>query len=623
MNVGGRGHTVRISRICRFEKARGNFRVCLLSLVLAASGCFTSSLNHGSSSSTGTQSVLPTFNNTTSGLTITNVLLDSASPNDTFDILGDGSGTIGTLCTSTSGTVSNTGPTTCNCAYSFITAGGTSESFEVPTLYNEADLLRCTYAGVPTTSYVQVSIHITNSDGFSNQFKFSFSSTISVLDPSNPNSFAVVQRYQCKDVVSVPYLFQGDTTVIYDPLQSENPNLSYPRNFYTTNLGGSFSEYASQTLTPAWNCPTIPNDPNAGLDLTVYSVGPDSSGSEKIYPPLGSAFDRSTFYVAAQPAGVFTIPIDSMIVPVLASGAANGLPPTGYGASPLPAGTGAETCPDATVVIPSGYHWVKVWLFRADLAPRQFQISAAINLAQSITCNPGNFPAPSGAPVYPNCNPNDVAGGVVTPNPASVPPTLASRVLGVLGGNSQFLCEDINSVEAPCAPGQGPGCGSLAISGQSIPGADEWREIFAVNPTNPASVDPFHVFTNSTVGVGPAPAGPGYVIPTDTTFTLGNLDAAGQARYDFLFVVTPTSVMSAQMENSALSANYPYTPFRFRSPADCQSGNPNNPAFAGDCSSTNVIHYGLKLHDVGTNGDPSGSSTDRTGVFPVCALQPN
>src|SRR5207248_4689736 len=117
----------------------------------------------------------------------------------------------------------------------------------------------------------------------------------------------------------------------------------------------------------------------------------------------------------------------------------------------------------------------------------------------------------------------------------------------------------------------------------------------------------------------------------DYTPTIADLDTNGQARYDFLFVVTPESVMAAQMQDSSKSANYPYTPYRFMSKGDCVSSDPDLPSFPGDCNTNRILRYGLKIHGVESAGDPdatSGNPADpitpstRYGLFPICALQP-
>ncbi|MEO7161304.1 MAG: hypothetical protein ABI041_00145, partial [Bdellovibrionia bacterium] len=81
------------------------------------------------------------------------------------------------------------------------------------------------------------------------------------------------------------------------------------------------------------------------------------------------------------------------------------------------------------------------------------------------------------------------------------------------------------------------------------------------------------------------------------------------------------------------SAGAPYQPYRFETDLDCidpltglASTDPDvtfaaNPNYCKNSTSINT--FGLKLHDVGSNGDAPASDPFRAGVFPVCALQPN
>jgi hypothetical protein len=106
----------------------------------------------------------------------------------------------------------------------------------------------------------------------------------------------------------------------------------------------------------------------------------------------------------------------------------------------------------------------------------------------------------------------------------------------------------------------------------------------------------------------------------------------GASRYDFLFVVTPTSIMLSDMQNIT-AAGAPYQPYRFKTDLDCIDPDTGFPAINPDatnaansnyCNYLNAINtYGLKLQDVGSSGDPPASDPNRAGVFPVCVIQPN
>jgi hypothetical protein len=102
--------------------------------------------------------------------------------------------------------------------------------------------------------------------------------------------------------------------------------------------------------------------------------------------------------------------------------------------------------------------------------------------------------------------------------------------------------------------------------------------------------------------------------PFDRNIGIGDLDQ-GNARFDYLFVVTPKTVMAAQMRNSTLAANLPYTPYRFLSAADCPVADPDL------CNQSRRVDYQIKFHDVSSAGDPPGGDPNRAGTFPICAIQ--
>lgn len=96
------------------------------------------------------------------------------------------------------------------------------------------------------------------------------------------------------------------------------------------------------------------------LSSRVFSKGPDSIGSTVIYPASSEVFDRWTYFLAKNEQGIFTLPVWDYDI-------SGELKLMGYAAHAFSMGLGQESCPIRTVV-PKGYHWVKVWLFRATLA---------------------------------------------------------------------------------------------------------------------------------------------------------------------------------------------------------------------------------------------------------------
>jgi hypothetical protein len=287
-------------------------------------------------------------------LTITNVLKDNANPTSVLDIVGDGSNAMGQLCVAnTSGTNNslptpsssstptgaNQGPSTCSCTYSYTSPSVGTQTVSVDTVYYESNLIECDYTQIPgDVTTVNVSVLVTTQNASSNTISFNLTG-VSGSSPTSASSYTLVSRYQCKDIVSIPYAFGpalGTPNSLYDPIQSESPEINYPLDFYTMNLGGSLAAYISNNV-ENWNCPGNPKDPNFGTNYNLYSVGPDSGGSYLIYPPAGSAFDRSTFYLSNAAAGVFTIPVNTYTAPtIISDGTGN---PIGYAAAPIPSGT--------------------------------------------------------------------------------------------------------------------------------------------------------------------------------------------------------------------------------------------------------------------------------------------
>ena len=553
--------------------------------------------------------------------TLSRVIKSTLDSDNVLDLIGDGTGSFGNLCLpsgSGSSDSSSTSETVCTCTYSFNSSTGPVQ-IDVPVIYHEADLLRCNYSQtIPSTvTAVTVKVHLTSAGTFSNGIVFNFSGTGVILDPSDSKSFSKVTRYQCREKIDVRY--QLDSTV-YDPFQSEDPHLTYPLDFYATNLAKAIADFVNPELADAnksFDCPPIlnPGDFLSGstlstffsdnrVNLVLYSKAALPNGSKVMFPPQPGEFDRTTFYLSKKKSGPFSVPVNAREAPnVLTSDAT----PLGFGATPIPIGNGQTTCPDTSVVIPSGFHWVKVWLFGASLPPRQVAKSPAMQAVGTIACNPGlwNTATPAVGNVFPQCttdansiilNETQVGGAVV---PGSTNHYLANRFLN----SGQCVALDTSGTH-PNTCGSSPGAGCN--------GADFWKILTGSCSAlaGSGSSDPLSVCNLIT----PDFPSTSNIIPVDVDTT---------SRFDFLFVVTPQSINLSDMQNST-SASLPYQPFRFMTNTDCLSSDPDQPTSANDCSSTTVINtFGLKLHDVNSNGDPPADDPNRAGVFPVCALQPD
>ena len=551
-------------------------------------------------------------------ITIKTIVKNASAPTSVFDILGDGSGAMAKYCTSTGGSAVDptSGPSACVCNFSYANPKtGATESFETPTLYHEADLIRCSYANTPAeVTTVDVKVRLPSSNQASNVFSFKFAGTASPVDSASILNFAQVQRYMCRRLVKVPYIFNPDK--LNDPLQIEDRHLADTLNFYTTNMGATFSYYAGgvngNSPPYGWYCPSIPNDPNAKFDLNLYSVAADdpaTTNSKKIYPATGSKFDRSNFYLAKVPTGVFTQPVNSYIAPfTVTSTAAGAAPPIGYAAAPIPdtAVAGKESCPGTSVPIPSGYHWAKLWLFRMSMPIKKYAVSQSLINMNEIACTPGPFS--DGKMVFSDCNKLGGAKPSLYISDAAADPTrLASRAITGTG-----MCVNIDPLKVLGGPGY-----SGNIAGVTALGLASGSDVWVPNSANSSyacgsASDPAHICAKN------APYGVDVQTYDITPTNAGGIADANTSYNDFLFVVSPTDVNSGDMSNVNSATRAKYTPYRFVTDGDCTLADPDT------CNATNALrNYGLKLHDVSTAGDPPPDDPGRPGSFPLCVLQPD
>ena len=660
-------------------------------------------------------------------------LITRVIPDRTFtsllNILGDGSGTIGNFCVSTDGaTSSSTSNSLCMCTFAYNTPSAPNQQIDIPVVYHETDLVRCPNSAIPSdATQVTISIHVMGADFYSNSITYPVGKSSSTLDTSDINSFAKVLRYQCRDKVWIPYLFDGS---IYDPYQSEDPHLTYPLDFYTSNLGATIAMYAGGVSTHPglefWDCPTIltperylidPKHEEAyekdnNMNLWVYSWG-NLNGDKRIYPPTkGADIDRSTFYLAKSSSGAFTVPVNAYVAPLIISGTSSDNPPLGYGVRPVVSGgNGTDTCLD-TIPIPPGFRWVKVWLYRAALPPRQYVVPGtngqSLNNVTGVLCNPGTWTDPGGGStqksIFESCgNPTDWNGSPRTVSTAyqyidqslsdsnkknfylmssswdwntNVNFNSSSGVWNYGTGSinlsysyqsnsqkpkfylaSRVVTYDTNNIRDPSS------CFDLQIPFTDNAGSSSWvngydgRYLFnnssISNPQScsktPGSQRPgtncggdqagdYADFVKLSNQGGANTAlnrsldplnihdGAQYKTPRNTILKSDSLDTDSN-RYDFLFVVSPPNLsLNDMIDTSPQSAGRPYQPFRYYLSSDCVSTNPINPApnVPNDCNteSNAITHYGIKRHDVATNGDAPPSDAGDPWVFPVCAIQP-
>jgi hypothetical protein len=192
-------------------KRNAVFKIAL-SLALVGTGCtnnFLRSVTTGSGKNITTGNTPSSFNNASGGLlTVVRAQKSSFSSATDLDLVGDGTGGMGQFCTSKDAKGGSTGASTCTCAFTF-TSGGNTQSFEVDTTYHESNLIRCSYINLPgDAASITVAVHLTNVDAFSNAVKFALGAGAS-FNPSDITSFAPVKRVQCRDIVTIPYLFDA------------------------------------------------------------------------------------------------------------------------------------------------------------------------------------------------------------------------------------------------------------------------------------------------------------------------------------------------------------------------------------------------------------------------------
>lgn len=563
-------------------------------------------------------------------LQIAQALRSARDPNNLLDIIAKADGVIGRYCTPVSDPSAES-KATCNCSFTYNVKNASGaivsrETFESPTLYSESNLLRCSRAKIPPhVDKFAVRLLVTSPEKFySNSIVVTIGSG-APIDLAEPSSYVSPNRYLCKDVVSVNYLFDGPgKNKFYDPFQSEDESVSYPLDFYTSNFGGDLSFFASKRIS-SWVCPTRPTDSDSqGRKLRIYSVAADN-GSYLIYPH-SKGFDRSKFFLARSSAGIFTVPVNAYVAPQIMtnSSASDAPPPLGYAVAPTRQGD-TEYCPST---LPSSFKWAKLWLFRADAPTGKILYSDRIRKLGAISCNPGLWDDKdsNGREYGPfaDCNVDPDGSGPLPPTSKGGEKggngRLADRILSNPGENAPVCVRVDNPVRGAfvCGNGSDPNTGlpnsgaGCARGSEANPrlnldfvgrGSDVWQRregkyrctrTLANEPSVTDQVD----LCNGSVPFDGKPE---------------EVPLPDQTRYDFLFVVTPPEVMLKDMAGPNSDLKLKYTPFRFFSASDCESEDPSQ------CNSQEQrarrLNYGLLDHDI-------GSDEDRL-FWPLCVLQPN
>ena len=626
------------------SELRGPFaavRITLGALIcLVLNSCSTSFLFSGTGNTIQINSGdIPSSGTTGTGIIsipLAQVNLNHLLPTQLLDLVGDGTGKLGQICAATDQQDPNTtgGTSACSCNFKFSSPTAPNQSVIQPVIYHESNLVRCNYSTVipyNVTSF-QISLVIPSSGAASKSVQFKLG-TSNGLDPTLATSYQKVSRFLCKGLLTVSYLLDSN---IYDPYQSEDPHITYPLDYYTPNFGQSLAYFVNSGDTSN-ECPAQPDTSS----IPILSVDP-FNGSNSIDPPPLGQFDRSTFYLASKPTSVFTVPVNSNIAPSVMSNADSQgnftvAPPLGYGANFVTTG-GIESCPN--IPIPTGYQWVKVWLFRASLPSRASFIPANTSLS-AIACNPGDWNiAPPGSgtelrPIFPSC-PRSTGGGqgnsygpdygqsLTSPNYLADRVILAS-VTGAGGTQSQSVeCVSLtnsgyrstynpnqcNTSSSPKLPGVG--CGMSTPEGYG----DYWElEIpTQTESTNGFSITPYLGCNRSNDPLNLCNAGHtgNFARPFINNLTpTANFDT--NPRSDYLFVVTPTTVTRNDMTQGTALGNQ-FIPYRYKTATDCSTNGP--------CDTSQKLTYLPKLDDITITTDPNANDPQRTGIYPICAIQP-
>ena len=317
----------------------------------------------------------------------------------------------------------------CKCEFTYTLPGGATEVQTSVQSYQESDLIRCPNAVQSGINNFTVRV-VTNdaSEIGSNSISVNlasgaFAASDSFLDLSNAQSFVPVNRFQCRRRTFIANPL--DSTII-DPIQSEDPKIVYPFNFYTTNASEGVLKM-QQSSNQSWDCSLIANQDRtlhwwanpyvysssscstsfcAGDAELMYPTAALNSGKVPVLNPAATGKRRASFSVAPRPYGVFQIPIKAAVAPLRF--VTSTYSTIGYGAKPIPNSLGSSSCPNIT--LPPKSTWVKLWNYRAtDITPPQYVTGSNAMSIAAVSCNPR-----TSSGVFPSCDVKTVSGGPTT-----------------------------------------------------------------------------------------------------------------------------------------------------------------------------------------------------------------
>ncbi len=409
-----------------------------------------------------------------------------------FDMIGADS-MFDQFCTGTSGP--------CVCVYTYQSPGVGETVVQQAVRVQESDLLRCPN-GVPSgINSFEVKILANGSGDYSNAITVNLSNSAFVntayVDLSSESAYQPVTRFQCRHREQIMNPLGGGGNLI-DPIQSEDPRLIYPFNFYTTNVAQSL--WGMQT-NPAqdWDCTLTPNHDSTlhwWANPYVFSSMTCSSGTgydpfcngdgELMYPltqlfsdkvsmsvPLPNAKMRSSFFLAKQRYGVFDVAVTAPIAPgafqlgQVATPAAGTFGTIGFAARTIPGAGGTSSCPN--IALPPNAQWVKLWNYAATNLESASFVTGSNTLSNAVVCNPasnnvfqscfdpgknmntGNPPFTDWRGVGLHDSSITYSAPGSTPENSSIHPAsnsnvLASRVVVMTGGGNTNACYNITAM---------------------------------------------------------------------------------------------------------------------------------------------------------------------------------
>ena len=578
----------------------------------------------------------PSAGTTGGSFHLTGVYASQQSPGTMYDLVGVNS-EFDTYCVGTTN-----GP--CACEFTYLSPGIGTITSEGAVQYQESNLLRCLNV-VPTgVASFDVKILAKGSGYYSNSITANLSSgafiNTNYTDLSKEEAYQQVKRFQCR---KREFIVNPMSQNMIDPIQSEDPKIIYPFNFYSTNVASSLWQM-QQSNSQDWDCTLTPTNDRSihwWANPNVYSASPCTDAfcagdSELMYPqndlvsgkipvtnPFANGKRRGSFHLAKQSYGVFQVAVKAAVGPN--TYVSSTVDTIGYAARPIPNANGSSSCPSIT--IPSNAQWVKLWNFRATdiTSPKKVMSSPSMNPQYSqIVCNPhsGFFPScdndstTATASSTTNKNFTSKTLSAVTSTPAA--DSLASRVVALIsgsgGGTQPDACYNIKTMGSDMGGGV-DGTETWAPSAFAFAPAITWQNMFdlpwgiyqqvdsATKITAAVCGDGFNYVNNAAMACGTQAVLTPFA-PSDSKLTTLPLSTSNYS--DQMFVVTSASVDDTMMRNQASSVSY-YKPVTYRTSGDC-----NLPSRA-TCPIGKEIHWDINIKDVGA---PTGSDQ-----YPLCVLQ--